>query len=272
MTTKTVETHFQELAQTLAAFEDDHLLPLEIVQRNSHAYYRSKLFSIHTHKNNLFNAAAPLMNVITTLKTLKNPPVLSQLRQDLCHEIRAFENKLQSYNYPHSELLAARYVLCVFTDEMILNTSWGKKSDWCAQNLVSLFQNDLGDDEKFFVILQRCCTDPKTHIDLLELIYICLCLGYQGKYYYLENGYQELTEIIDQLFEIIQQERGENEALFTKEEPISEINLFKKIPSWSILLTTLFILISIYSGFNFLLSEKADNLYQELNALASNPN
>lgn len=271
MTTKTVEAQFKEILQTLNTFEDENFSPLKTAEYYSHAYYRSKLFAVHNHQNNIFNAAAPILNVATTLKNLKNPPSINQLRHDLIHEIKAFENKLRGNNYQHSVILAARYILCAFIDEIVVNTSWGKKSDWQLQNLVSLFQSDFQNEDKFFVILERCCLEPKIHIDLLELIYICLCLGHQGKFYYQTNAYEELTEIIDQLYELILQERGEYQPTsYLASEPIFEDkNFFEKMPAWSIFLTTFLLLIGVHSGFNFLISEKSIPLYQDLNTLVN---
>ena len=235
------------------------------------AYYRSKLFSIDTHINPLVSAASPLLAIASALKDSLSPQDLQRLYQDLCHEIKAFENKAQAHNYRSPIILAARYALCALLDEIILTTAWGSKSIWRTQNLLNTFQREAWGGERFFVILERSSEDPVIHIDLLELMYICLNMGYEGKYQHLERGYQQLTEIIDTLYEVIQQQRGEFSQKLFLQHPVATLEQATSkrwsISTWLTILMTPLLLLIIYCGLNFLISMHATTLYQELNQL-----
>ena len=71
-------------------------------------------------------------------------------------------------------VLAARYVLCTFLDEIVLGTPWGSESVWSTQSLLSSFHNETWGGEKFFLILDSMLQDPAGNINLIELMYVCL--------------------------------------------------------------------------------------------------
>ena len=265
-------TNIKEYSEELSVFGHDNFaaparMPLSGIQS---AYYRSKLFSIDTHINPLVSAASPLFAIASTLKNTIAMPDLAQLYQDLCHEIKAFENKAQTHNYRSHIILAARYALCSLLDEIILSTSWGNKSIWQTQNLLATFQRESWGGERFFVILERSCEDPAIHIDLLELLYITLSLGYEGKYQHLERSHQQLSETMDSLYDVIQQQRGEfSQKLFLQQstQPQPKNSLRTLMPILLTLLFTASLLIGVYCTLNYILHTHSRFLYQELNNL-----
>lgn len=247
-----------------------HTPPARVASNNPQtAYYRSKLFAVNTYINPLASAAAPLLAIASRLKNLTAMPDLIILHQDLSHEIKAFETKMQAHGYRSYAILAARYSLCALLDEIILSTSWGSQSNWQQQNLLNTFQRETWGGERFFIILERSCEDPVLHIDLLELLYLCLSLGFEGKYREINRGHAELAEITDNLYKIISQHRGE---LTTKLSVQPSTQITTKTYRWTlpvilILALTLAILITVYSSFNFYLNKITAATYQELNQL-----
>ena len=159
--------------------------------------------------NPLIAACAPLLTITSQLREQLTSPNLQKLHEDLCHEIKAFENKARSLNYRSTVILAARYFLCALIDETILTSTWGEHSAWQKQNLLKTFQRETWGGQRFFVILERSCEDPKPHLDLLELGYLCLSLGYEGKYRNKPRSHYDLSQLIDKLYYLIRDERGE---------------------------------------------------------------
>ena len=72
--------------------------------------------------------------------------------------------------------------LCSALDEAVLSTPWGGQSEWGGQSLLVTLHRETWGGEKFFDMLQNICADPARHIDLMELQYVCLALGFGGKY------------------------------------------------------------------------------------------
>lgn len=153
--------------------------------------------------NPLVAACAPLLTIATRIRAQSRKPNLKKLHSQLSYEIRVFESKAYAQSYRSHIILAARYFICVFIDEIILQ-NWGKDSEWLQMSLLNTFQ---GVGEQFFVILKRSAEEPIFHIDLLELGYLCLSLGYQGKYRE-NNNEEELIQFIDNLYYLICDTRG----------------------------------------------------------------
>src|SRR5690606_37076980 len=112
---------------------------------------------------------------------------------------------------PPDHVLAARYLLCTALDETVLNTPWGSQSAWAEQTLLSTFHNETWGGEKFFQLLDRLVQDPRRNLHLLELMYLLLALGFQGKYRIRERGRAELEQIQANLFQTIRMQRGDFE-------------------------------------------------------------
>ncbi|MDP0699606.1 type IVB secretion system protein IcmH/DotU, partial [Klebsiella pneumoniae] len=73
-------------------------------------------------------------------------------------------------------------VLCTFIDETALGLGWNQDNGWVKQSLLVHFHNESWGGEKVCVLIERLLGEPKRYLDLLEFIYLCLCLGYRGHY------------------------------------------------------------------------------------------
>ncbi len=119
------------------------------------------------------------------------------------------------------------------------------------------------------MILERLSQDPEVHIDLLELIYLCLRFGYLGQYRQIPEGKDIVNHITQKLFDCIRHQRGELKkelhiaAPAENRPPVARIYL----PVWLILSFTLAILLTIYSSFSYMLGNNAQTLYQQINTL-----
>ncbi|MBT8506214.1 hypothetical protein B1F79_00145 [Coxiella-like endosymbiont of Rhipicephalus sanguineus] len=143
--------------------------------------------------NPLVDACAPLLTIATQLRVQNHRPNFNKLHFQLSDDIRVFEAKIHSRAYHSHIVLAARYFICVLIDEIILQTSWGKDSGWRQIGLLKTFQGEMWDGERFFFILKRSTEELALHLDLLELGYLCLSLGYQGKYGEKPDGYRDFS-------------------------------------------------------------------------------
>src|SRR5258705_112082 len=56
--------------------------------------------------------------------------------------------------------------------------------------------------------LNSLVQDPARHIDLLELQYLCLALGFTGKYQVQARGDARLNEVKQELYRVIRAQRG----------------------------------------------------------------
>src|SRR3990167_2355885 len=138
-------------------------------------------------------------------------------RVPLAHAHSQYNSKLYTPVISINPLIAAASPILsligrlrnAFVDETWLHSTSGKEKEWEKHKLLLFFQQEDWGGERFFIILERLEQDPLFYIDLLELTYLCLSLGYEGKFRYQERGHLKLQEIINNLFEKIKQIRHE---------------------------------------------------------------
>ena len=58
-------------------------------------------------------------------------------------------------------------------------------------------------------MLDRLSKNPVKHLPMLELMYLCLALGFEGKYRVMARGVLDLDGISDALYRQIRQLRGD---------------------------------------------------------------
>ena len=158
-------------------------------------------------RNPIIQAGAPLLTLGARLSTAVQQANIATLRQQAVHEVRAFEDRMRAAGVSSEDAVVARYVLCTFLDSAVLNTPWGAQGDWAGQSLLVVFHKEVSGGEKFFDILERLRGNPSRYIDLIELVYVCLALGYEGKYRLDPSGQGRLAELQHDLYRLIREQR-----------------------------------------------------------------
>jgi type VI secretion system protein ImpK len=158
--------------------------------------------------NPLVQAASPLLLLAGQLRGTLAAPDVAGVRRHALEEIRRFEERARSAGIANEVVLAARYALCAGLDEAVLSTPWGAHSEWAQQTLLVALHREAWGGEKFFEMLDRISSDPARHIDLMELQYLCIALGFAGKYQVLERGHARLADVQQDLYRRIRDHRG----------------------------------------------------------------
>ena len=180
-------------------------------------------------------AATPLLTIASRLQSAVAHADVPALRNQAMHEVRAFDDRLRSAGIAPDDALVARYLLCTFFDSAVLNTPWGAQSDWSGQSLLVVFHKEKSGGEKFFQILERVSAQPARYIDVIELQYVCLLLGYEGMYRIDERGQTRLAELQHGLFRIIRDARQlRDEELSAHWHGVEDKRnpIFRYVPWW----------------------------------------
>jgi type VI secretion system protein ImpK len=221
--------------------------------------------------NNLLAAAAPLLAVAIRIGSDRGrAPNVEQLRRAMVEAVREFEKRALATGLDTRSLRAARYALCATIDDLVLSTPWGSTSTWAAQSLTSIFHNEVSGGERFFEILQQMEQDLGRHSEVVELMYLCASLGFEGRYRVMPRGIAALTELRDSVYRTIRQRRGDFErdlsphwrGLETGYKP-----LIQRIPLWAVAAATVGLACLIYVGFNFSLAGTSDIAFTEIAGL-----
>ena len=158
--------------------------------------------------NPLADAASYLFTMLGKLKLMDSYRQLNKLQKKLVREISVFQDSAKRSGYNAEYLLVCRFVICAAFDDIISNTAWGSQGQWQAYSLLAAFNQDVQHQDKFFSILERAIKEPAHYIDLMELIYLCLSLGYKGRYRSTEYSQYQLEQITDNLYKHIRAYRG----------------------------------------------------------------
>jgi type VI secretion system protein ImpK len=156
----------------------------------------------------LIVAAQPLLQLMGRLRNTLGQPDPGDLRERAVGAIRRFEKEARDNGVPMEQLRPAHYVLCASLDDVVLNTPWGAQGGWAARSLVSTFHQQVQAGERFFQLLDQMKQTPGTNLPVLELMYLCLALGFQGRYRLSPRGPAELDRIREDLHGILVRQRA----------------------------------------------------------------
>ncbi|MFO1421673.1 MAG: type IVB secretion system protein IcmH/DotU [Candidatus Competibacteraceae bacterium] len=224
--------------------------------------------------NPLEAAAAPLLSLIMRLKNTAAHPDPERLRLRMIEEVKAFMANARNQGIPEKTAFRARYVLCTTLDEVVLNTPWGRASDWSENSLLITFHNETWGGEKFFELLDAIILDPRKNLYLLELMYLCLAFGFQGRYKLLDNGRSRLDEQRERVYNAIRTARGEFERELSPHwrGVVDQRNpLIRFVPLWVVAAVAAALLLLAYAIFSWLLNNASDPVLTALSEIQNKP-
>lgn len=208
--------------------------------------------------NPIVDAASYLFTVMGQLKASKAHRPLSKLQKELIHEINTFQESIKAHGYNTEYLLVCRYIICATLDDLVDATIWGGHGHWDDYSLLGAFNQDIRHEEKFFSIMERSVKEPDYYIDLMELMYLCLSMGYRGRYRSMEHDPSELEQITNSLYKHISAYRGSFSKTLSptpvKSPKFAAKNFLRRPEShWTIFLVTACIIMSIFIGLGYLM-------------------
>ena len=220
--------------------------------------------------NPLEKASSGLLALLTRLNTSTNQADPAGLKNKIIKEIQQFQLNAQACEIDPETISSSRYVLCTVLDEAVLSTPWGNSSGWSQQSLLSLFHKEVSGGERFFDLLKSLAQNPTKNRNLLELMYLCLALGFEGRYRIIENGKDKLTSIREWLYRILQKERGIAETTLSPHwEGVTDRRnpLMRLIPLWVFGAIAASLLAIMFSVFLFKLNNDSDPVFRQISSI-----
>lgn len=217
--------------------------------------------------NALEKSASVLLNLLSQIRNTSSHPNPTELHKQLADEIQKFEATAQREGIAPETIFIARYALCSTIDEFVMSTPWGAASIWNQQSLLSMFHKETHGGERFFQMLKKLSQDPARNIDLLELLFVCLALGFQGRYRVSRDGSNELAAIREDLYQLIRRQRDEVEpALSPHWQGLDKSAMSKGplIPAWLAASLVILLLVGIFSWWRVNLGNYADPVHARL--------
>src|SRR5215471_19264545 len=145
--------------------------------------------------NPLVAAASVLLGLASRVRGTVSQRDVEGLRDRVVRELKAFEAKASATGLPRELLRSAHYALSATIDDLVLSTPWGAQSSWAKRSMVSTFHNEVVGGERFYEILNQLHKNPGRSADVLELMYVCLALGFEGRLRVTGRGTSEHSRV-----------------------------------------------------------------------------
>jgi type VI secretion system protein ImpK len=118
--------------------------------------------------------------VVYFLKTVagKQPPY-DQVKADIMRLLAQSEGGVKQGLVSQEDYDGARFAICSWIDEAMLNSSWNQRQQWQREQLQRLYYQTTEAGEEFFERLNQLGPHQR---EVREIYYLCLALGFMGRF------------------------------------------------------------------------------------------
>jgi type VI secretion system protein ImpK len=169
-----------------------------------------------------------------------------------------FERNARNFGKPAQAVYHAKYAFCALMDEIVLSSDFAIREEWERAPLqLRLFGEHLA-GEAFFDKLETLRLNPEANIEALEVCYVCLLLGFQGKY--LLEGEEKLGYLIQRIGQEITHVRGGKASFAPHWKLPQRFQQYVKneLPLWLYFALLAVVAVVIFLAYHFLLGSKVD--------------
>jgi len=131
-------------------------------------------------ENELIDLATPVFQLVMTLKSGSAALSSEELRRSVDKMLLQIEQVGASRGYKEEQLQTAKFALAAFVDEAVL--AGPLKEEWEKYPLQLEYFREALAGTKFFDRLDSLLKRAETEADVVEVYYLCLLLGFKGKY------------------------------------------------------------------------------------------
>ncbi|SNS92239.1 MULTISPECIES: type VI secretion system protein TssL, long form [unclassified Azospirillum] len=219
-------------------------------------------------RNPLLAAASDLLAFINHVRELRTAPDVQRLREQTEQIVQAFQKQLKHVQLPADMVDTADYAACITVDDIVMNTPWGRQSNWSQQSIVSKRHKETFGGARFYEDLQRLKQEPGRNALLLELMYVCLSLGFQGPLRMQSSGLVDIARLREDLFQLIRPHGQTGGDLSPHWRGASEAvrQAASSVPAVATVFIALAVMVSLFLGLRLSLGAQTDTLLDRLAA------
>lgn len=187
-----------------------------------------------------------------------DPEILRKRIKELLNKV---ELEAKDVGFNDSDIQMAIFALVAFLDETIIASEWQYKSTWLATPLqLELFDRfDAG--EEFFSRLENLRQRSSYKQDVLEIYYICMTLGFKGKYQFQQR--EKLRQLIEESYDYLKHLKGKTAEILSphgkrRDELVDVVS--REMPIWIVGLSAAAIGFIFYVIMNLFISNGASRV------------
>lgn len=218
--------------------------------------------------NPLVEAANPLLAAVPQIRHALRHPDPAGLRSRLREQLAAFERNGRAARIPDEQLKVVSYALCALLDDSASATPWGR--EWVGKGLLTEVHGEQGGGDGAFARLDEILAAPAQQVDLIEFFYVCLALGFEGRYRNGEGGRQALAQMRARVHQVLSRERPRASLDLSARWQGARVQLRRApgtIALWTIGSVCALLLAALYFGYSVSLGALSDPVARELATL-----
>ena len=220
--------------------------------------------------NPLVAAFAVLLGLAPELERATAPENPDVMRTRFLENLTFSRDNAVSSGVPLARADQAAWFVAALIDDIALNTPWGAHSSWPRQPLVTEISGEVDAGERFYQRLDELMRYPDRDPELLELVFMCLSLGFRGRHRVSgASGEAAITQLRGQIARLLRDPRAEEaplsphwQGVLASDEPSRFV-----VPLWSVAVIAAALIALIYVGLGMRLSSKGEQLYTLVDAL-----
>jgi type VI secretion system protein ImpK len=209
---------------------------------------------------------ADLLTFIQSIRKAADPGEYEPFRAKAESLVAAMEQRAREADVPAPLIEQAKFALVGFLDETILQSNWALRDVWAGNPLQLQYFNEFNAGEEFYTKLEalRNADDPKK-LDVLEVYFHCLALGFKGKYADL-RGMEKIKVLTDSIAKELRKARTKGvEGLSPAWEPKDQsAGTVKEFPVWMVVVGCAGVLLVLYAVLHWYLGGVADGVIKQV--------
>lgn len=214
--------------------------------------------------------SSDILMLILQLRSTNNYGDAGSLKSRVYDLFERYEATCRAAGIDNEKIHLAKFALVAFLDETIISSAWTQKDEWLTEPLQIKLFDTFNAGEEFFSHLNQLRQKTSGNKDLLEIFYLCLALGFKGKYQ-LQSP-ENLRRVVDDLnMELHPEMYSAIDAISPNAKPRDSMmqTVSGGIPVWIYPLTAVLLFIVFYLIMSSSISGEAEEVVNSLKELIS---
>jgi type VI secretion system protein ImpK len=226
--------------------------------------------AIAPNDNLLLQAASPILLLLGGLRVSLMRANVADLMAQVADAIREFERTMGQARIPEPQVQLAKYALCATADDIVQNIPSEHRNQWTQHSMLAVFFRERDAGVRFYEKLDQAKADPDTNYEVLELMYACLSLGFQGVHRTSSGGAGKLQAIQRSLYELLHRTRPREDLELSphwRGQDLPPPRPGFRVPFWAPCALLASIVFALFVGASALLTSDSSALAAEMRAL-----